>query len=136
MSPRAAVRLRQLGFARVYDYAGGKKDWLAAALPTEGPGYERLVSDALVRDVPTCELETPLAAALEPLDARWPCWIVVAEGRTVLGLVRPDAKGATSGEVMGPGPTIRRLSSSTHSSRSLPLARSRRCLWPTPTGGC
>ena len=32
MSPRAAVRLRQLGFRRVYDYAGGKNDWLAAGL--------------------------------------------------------------------------------------------------------
>ncbi len=34
MSPRAAARLETLGFSRVYDYVGGKRDWLAAALPT------------------------------------------------------------------------------------------------------
>jgi 3-mercaptopyruvate sulfurtransferase SseA len=29
MSPRAAWRLKTLGFERVYDYVGGKADWLA-----------------------------------------------------------------------------------------------------------
>lgn len=40
MSPRAAARLEALGFAAVYDYAGGKNDWLAAGLPREGASTE------------------------------------------------------------------------------------------------
>lgn len=36
MSPRAACRLEQLGFAEVYDYTTGKADWLAHGLDTEG----------------------------------------------------------------------------------------------------
>jgi hypothetical protein len=36
MSPRAACRLEQLGFAKVYDYTTGKADWLAHGLETEG----------------------------------------------------------------------------------------------------
>ena len=36
MSPRAAWRLETLGFERVYDYVGGKADWLGHALPREG----------------------------------------------------------------------------------------------------
>ena len=36
MSPRAACRLETLGFASVDDYVGGKEDWLAHELPTEG----------------------------------------------------------------------------------------------------
>jgi rhodanese-related sulfurtransferase len=36
MSPRAVWRLEAMGFSRVYDYAVGKVDWMAAGLPTEG----------------------------------------------------------------------------------------------------
>ena len=36
MSPRAAWRLESLGFGEVYEYGGGKLDWMAAGLPTEG----------------------------------------------------------------------------------------------------
>lgn len=36
MSPRAACRLVELGFSRVYDYVAGELDWLARNLPVEG----------------------------------------------------------------------------------------------------
>ena len=36
MSPSAAWRLETLGFTNVYEYLGGKADWFAAGLPTEG----------------------------------------------------------------------------------------------------
>ena len=34
-SPNAAEKLDTLGYADVYDYAGGKEDWKAAGLPVE-----------------------------------------------------------------------------------------------------
>ena len=34
-SPKAAKRMEDLGYTRVYDYAAGKADWEAAGLPTE-----------------------------------------------------------------------------------------------------
>jgi hypothetical protein len=53
MSPRAACRLTQLGFAPVYDYTLGKVDWIAAGLPTVRAGQpSRRVLDAVRRDVP------------------------------------------------------------------------------------
>src|SRR4051812_32141151 len=36
LSPRAAHRLEQLGFAEVYDYVAGKAAWLASGLPGAG----------------------------------------------------------------------------------------------------
>jgi rhodanese-related sulfurtransferase len=34
-SPKAAKRMEQLGYDRVYDYVAGKADWRAAGKPTE-----------------------------------------------------------------------------------------------------
>jgi rhodanese-related sulfurtransferase len=34
-SPKAAKKLENLGFQNVYDYEGGKKDWIEAGLETE-----------------------------------------------------------------------------------------------------
>lgn len=34
-SPKAAEKLEELGYRRVYDYEAGKKDWKQAGLPTE-----------------------------------------------------------------------------------------------------
>ncbi len=36
MAPRAAARLETLEFTNVAHYKGGKLDWMAAGLPTEG----------------------------------------------------------------------------------------------------
>jgi hypothetical protein len=60
MSPRAACRLTQLGFAPVYDYTLGKVDWIAVGLPTIRAGQtSRRVLDAVRRNVPTCAPGTP-----------------------------------------------------------------------------
>jgi hypothetical protein len=48
MSPRAACRLKRLGFAETYDYVGGKMDWLSADLAYEGNAV--LISRVLRRD--------------------------------------------------------------------------------------
>lgn len=34
-SPKAAARMEELGFRRVYDYAAGKTDWRKAGLPVQ-----------------------------------------------------------------------------------------------------
>src|SRR5919198_1129237 len=55
MSPRAASRLRTLGFDQAYDYAGGKEDWLAFGLPRDGALADvPLAGDRVRDDVPTC----------------------------------------------------------------------------------
>lgn len=35
-SPKAARRMDELGYSRVYDYAAGKQDWRKAGLPMAG----------------------------------------------------------------------------------------------------
>ena len=49
MSPRPVVRLETLGFTKVYDYVGRKKDWLDTALPTEGRLAEVETARVVVR---------------------------------------------------------------------------------------
>lgn len=34
-SPKAAARMEELGYDRVYDYEAGKEDWKSAGLPIE-----------------------------------------------------------------------------------------------------
>jgi predicted transcriptional regulator len=58
MSPRVACRLEGLGFADVYDYAGGKMDWLSADLPYEGE--VELVSRVVRRDPIVAGLRDPV----------------------------------------------------------------------------
>jgi CBS domain-containing protein len=111
MSPRAARRLTQLGFAPVYDYTLGKVDWIAAGLPTVRAGQPgRRVVDAVRRDVPTCAPGTPAGLALQRARARgWDRCVVVAGQSTVVGIPRADRISATeqapAAEVMQPGPT-------------------------------
>lgn len=110
MSPRAACRLTQLGFGAVYDYTLGKVDWLAAGLPTEGAGHSPRVLDALVRDVPTCGLDTPAGPAAERarLAGRDRC-VVVDDHQIVAGVLRAKRVDAgeqrPAAELMQPGPT-------------------------------
>jgi hypothetical protein len=75
----------------------------ASTLMTKGQGYGRLVSDALVRDVPTSELETPLEAAAEPLDGRWPLRRGRRGGKGTFGRLRPNAEAAARDD-RGPRP--------------------------------
>lgn len=90
MSPRAAWRLESLGFGEVYDYAGGKLDWMSAGLPTEGTNAAKPRAGALARkDVPTCRLDERLAdVSRRARSLGWDSAVVVNEERVVLGLLR------------------------------------------------
>src|SRR5260370_24757626 len=97
MSPRAACRLTQLGFAPVYDYTLGKVDWIAAGLPTiKAEQPSRRVLDAVRRDVPTCAPGTPAGPALQQARSRESDRCVVIGGqRTVVALLRTDRTSAS-----------------------------------------
>lgn len=74
----------------MYEYRGGKEDWLAAGLPTEGEkaGAPRAGTVAR-RDVPTCSLDDRLGdVAARVRAAGWDAVVVVDESRIVLGLLR------------------------------------------------
>ncbi len=115
MSPRAAARLESLGFTKVYDYVGGKTDWLAAALPTEGrlAGKPTTAGDVARRDDCACHLGDRLGDVVTRLRAagKDTC-IVVDDHHIVLGRVRGRAfegdPNASMEDVMRSGPsTIR-----------------------------
>jgi CBS domain-containing protein len=104
MSPRVACRLERFGFAEVYDYAGGKMDWLSADLPYEGEAV--LVSRVLRRDLVVAAQDQRVADLADRVVAD-PAGlaVVVADGGVVQGLIRgrelagaePDA---TAEEIM------------------------------------
>jgi hypothetical protein len=114
MSPRAAWRLESLGFAVVYEYRGGKADWLAAGLPTEGTGSGKpRVLQYVQRDVPTCRLGEKLAdAAARAAAAGWDVCMVVNEQGILLGrLDRKELRGDGAQlveQAMRPGPSTYR----------------------------
>jgi Mg/Co/Ni transporter MgtE len=111
MSPRAACRLEQLGFERVYDYVGGIADWRAAGLPVEGSGKHGLrVADATTKGVPTCDVGEQVGEVRDRARAAgWETCVVVAGDGVVVGRLRSPAwdskMDATVGEVMEPGPS-------------------------------
>ena len=117
MHSRAAWRLESLGFPEVYRYAPGKVDWVAAGLPTEGPGAKALRAGAVARrDVPTGALTDPAAtAAGRALAAGWDACVVVNDHGIVMGRLRAEDvaggdPGAPAAEAMRPGPTTVRAS--------------------------
>ena len=93
MSPRAAWRLQSLGFVDLYDYAGGKADWLANGFPTEGTAADRLRIGAKAhRDTPTCRInETIAGASHRAFGAGYDHCVVVNEGNVVLGILDSSA---------------------------------------------
>jgi CBS domain-containing protein len=111
MSPRAACRLIELGFAPVYDYTFGKVDWIAAGLPSVRHGQpSRRVIDAVRRDVPVCAPHSGAGLALQQARAQgWDRCVVIGGQSTVVGILRADRIGgneqASAAEVMQPGPT-------------------------------
>src|SRR4051794_36244641 len=127
MSPRAACRLEQLGFAEVSDYAGGKMAWMGAGLPTEGSTPDRDRGGALARrDVLTCDVATTVdelrrRVSSAEAEAEDGVAVVLAGGEVVVGAVDLDALpaqgGTTAGDVMDPGPSTFRP--------SLPVAEAR-----------
>src|SRR5437870_6866066 len=89
MSPRAAWRLERLGFTDVSDYVAGKSDWLAARLPTEGPGSGTPRPGGVARrDVATCGPDETVAVARARVQAsQWDRCVVVTDGRVVMGVL-------------------------------------------------
>ncbi len=114
MSPRAAWRLESLGFTKVYDYVGGKSDWLAAGLSIEGDqaNIPRAI-DVVQRDVPTCRPSDLIGNVRDQVEAaRDDVCIVTNDDGIVLGRLRLGALASDRGkavhEVMESGPTTTR----------------------------
>lgn len=112
MSPRAAARRQQLGLTDVYDYAGGKLDWIDFGLPSEGA--ERNVGDVCRPGVPEVPPEQTVGGILAGLADGWTWLVVVDPAGVVLGRVRRSRLGedptATASEVMDLGPATYRMS--------------------------
>jgi hypothetical protein len=111
MAPRAAERLTTLGFDEVYEYKGGKLDWLAAGLPSEGENSSRpRAADASRKDMVVCGLKDRLGNVSERArGAGWDVAVVIDEARVVLGLLRSKELEMDSNllveEAMRPGPS-------------------------------
>ncbi len=111
MSPRAASRLESLGFEEVYEYGGGKLDWMAAGLPTEGTNAKRPRAGSLAHtDVPTCRLDERLGDVRDRTKKQgWNAAVVINSERVVFGLLRAreldlEADQQVS-QAMRPGPS-------------------------------
>jgi rhodanese-related sulfurtransferase/CBS domain-containing protein len=115
LSPRAAARLDALGFAHVYDYAAGKVDWLAHALPAEGITATRPNAGSLAqRDMAICSLASSAAEVRRAIAESPYGFALVLDTRGVLlGRVRQSSLDDLAdlepiGAVVEPGPsTIR-----------------------------
>jgi CBS domain-containing protein len=100
-----------MGYTKVFDYAGGKLDWMAAGLPTEGTKAEQpRAADVARRDVPSCRLQDRLEGVQERVRAAgWDACVVTNDEGVVLGLLREKELGAHAGlrieEAMRPGPS-------------------------------
>jgi CBS domain-containing protein len=141
VSPRAAWRLETLGFTAVFQYAGGKVDWMAAGLPTEGSaaGQPRAGQRAR-RDVPRSRLdETRGEASARARAAGWQMSIVVNDHDIVLGLLEgevldgdPDTPVASA---MRPGPsTVRAHTPAAELAGTLTKRGFHRAIVTTPDG--
>lgn len=112
MSPRAAWQLEAFGFNDVYDFAGGKAEWIAHGLPTEGEGpHYPLVGEAARRDVVLeCRLGSRLGASRAAIEESGQSYCVVLNDHDIL-MGRLRRKHLTNGDevtvedVMETGPT-------------------------------
>src|SRR5260370_33084637 len=95
MAPRAAARLETLGFAEVLEYKGGKLDWMAAGLPTEGENsLHPRAGDVARKDVPTCSLSERLGDVTERVRvAGFDAALAFDAQRVGLGALRPKQAG-------------------------------------------
>src|SRR3954470_12932961 len=77
LSPRAAHRLEQLGFAEVYDYVASKVAWLACGLPGEGLLHDdRRVAARVHADVPRLKPDAAISD-LNTVIGDWEIAVVV-----------------------------------------------------------
>jgi CBS domain-containing protein len=117
LSPRAACRLRTLGFGQVHDYVAGKADWLAHGLHTEGENAGALrVKDVVRDDVATCRLTDSVAAVRQKVESSpYRFALVTSDSGVVLGRLRSavleGAGDATAEDVMEAGPSTVRADS-------------------------
>ncbi len=111
MAPRAAARLESLGFEQVFEYRGGKLDWLAAGKPTEGENSKRpRAGDVARRDAITCGLKDRLGDVRKRAAAAgWDVAVVVDEADVVLGMLRAqqleEEESLNVENAMHPGPS-------------------------------
>lgn len=100
----------------MHDYVGGKADWVAAGLPTEGPGSTTLRAGTVARrDVPTCLPDDTLATARSRMtDGGWDRCVVINDAHVVMGVVDEhvlaDDETAAVETVMRLGPATVRTS--------------------------
>src|SRR5438105_4590375 len=100
-----------MGFDRVYDFVGGKIEWLSHGPPTEGRGpHYATAGEAMRTTVPTCRYDQR-AGDVRRILAESPetsCPVVNAEG-VVLGRIRgrdlPDDDSLAVASFMQPGPS-------------------------------
>jgi CBS domain-containing protein len=83
------VRLEALGFGAVFDYAGGKKDWVSEGMPVEGERADEARSGHVARpDPPTCRPEGSIGDLVGRDDiAEWGLCVVADEEGIVHGLL-------------------------------------------------
>jgi CBS domain-containing protein len=76
-----------MGFAAVFRYVGGRRDWFAAGLGMEGRrARSARAGDVATRDVPTCRPGERLDEVRDRVRAAgWDVCIVVNETRVVFG---------------------------------------------------
>jgi CBS domain-containing protein len=102
-----------MGFGEVYDFVGGKLEWLAHALPVEGVGpHHAVAGDVVDRDVVTCgprAIAREIRATLEEREASR-CVIVNDAGVVVGRVRRENVDGASDlAEALEPGPATVQL---------------------------
>ena len=83
------MRLEALGFGAVFDYAGGKKDWVSEGMPVEGERAGEARSGHIARpDPPTCTPESSIDDLSGREDiAEWGLCVVADEEGIVHGLL-------------------------------------------------
>jgi rhodanese-related sulfurtransferase len=97
LSPRAACRLEQLGFEKVYDYTAGKAAWAGSGLPIEGAGARDRAGELVRRDVPIC-MPTDTLSQLPSATAEWGLCVVVGGNGCVQGVVPSGALAGGAGD--------------------------------------
>jgi Mg/Co/Ni transporter MgtE len=142
MSPRAACRLATIGFTRVYDYAPGKVDWLAHALPAQGTHAEQPTAGSLaLRDAATCSLTDTAGDVLDRIvGSPYGFALVLSPTGVLLGRIRRSTlKPATPADpiepFVEPGPsTIRPHLTIAELHQRLESSDVRTLIVTTPTG--
>lgn len=80
-----------MGFKEVYDYAPGKVDWMACALPVEGrPEGKIFLVDFVRQDVATCSLKDRVEEVKNKIRGANQC-VAVNRANVVLGVVDKEA---------------------------------------------